>query len=486
MRSVGMLLASCVLLWAAAFVHAAESRPVGAAASARPNILFIFIDDMGCADFSCFGATGVKTPNVDKLAAEGMRFGQFYVNAPICSPSRVAVTTGQYPNRWQITSFLAKRVEDRRRGIADWLKPEAPSLARILARAGYYTAHVGKWHMGGQRDVGNAPPISAYGFATSLTSMEGLGERVLALFEPLPNGKPFQHGPTLMSAELGGGPIHWIKRHEVTAFFVDRALAEIKRAAAKGQPFYINLWPDDVHSPCQAPPGMRGDGSPLDHYRGVLRELDRQLGRVFDYIRSEPALKENTIILVASDNGPELGLGSAGDLRGGKGMLYEGGIRSPLVVWSGRIADAAVGAKNNTTVLAGMDLAPSLLALANVPVPQGVCFDGLDMSKALVGQSSPKRDGAVMWVRPPDRPGPDNNRWPDLAIREGNWKLLTLRDSAGKNRDKHLVGRGPELYDISVDHRESNNLADKHPDLVQRLAEKVIAWDKSLPSRPAD
>jgi uncharacterized sulfatase len=277
-----------------------------------------------------------------------------------------------------------------------------------------------------------------------------------------------------MSAELGGGPIHWIKRHEVSGSYVDRALKEIRTAVAKGQPFYINLWPDDVHSPVQAPPGMRGDGSAKHHYRGVLQELDRQLGRVFDYIRSEPTLKQNTVILLASDNGPELGLGSAGELRSGKGALYEGGIRSPLIVWSSRIPRSNVGAKNDHTVLAGMDLPPSVLALANLRAGDEVRFDGLDMSEALIGKSSPKRDRAIMWVRPPDRPGPDS-RWPDLAIRDGDWKLLVSRN-----------GSRPELYNIATDPRESNNLAEKNPDLARRMMEQVIAWDKSVPSRPAD
>ncbi len=465
MRMPRLLVAGLVLVISASLVRAADLG--------RPNILFVFIDDMGCADLSCFGGSGVQTRHIDQLAAEGLRFTQFYVNAPICSPSRVAVTTGQYPNRWQITSYLATRQEDRERGLADWLNRDAPVLARMLSQAGYYTAHVGKWHMGGQRDVGNAPPISDYGFARSLTNFEGLGERVLPLFEPLPSGKVLGHSPTKMSARFGGGGIHWIPRHEVSAFFVDRALEEIKTATAKGQPFYINLWPDDVHSPVQAPPGMRGDGSPRAHYQGVLQELDKQLGRVFDYIRAQPELSRSTIIVLASDNGPELGLGSAGDLRGGKGALYEGGIRSPLIVWSSRIPHPAAGTKNEHTVLAGMDLPPSLLAMAKVSAPAGTRFDGLDMSAALEGRSAPTRDQPVMWVRPPDRPGPRNS-WPDLAIREGDWKLLVSRS-----------GANPELYNIPADPRESNNLAAAQQDRAKRLADQVIGWDRSIASRPA-
>src|SRR4051794_22674531 len=250
---------------------------------AAPNILFVLIDDMGYGDLSCYGNQLVQTPNIDRLASEGVRFTQFYVNAPICSPSRVAFTTGQYPNRWRITSYLDTRRDDHDRNIADWLDPAAPTLARSLAQAGYYTAHVGKWHMGGQRDVGNAPLITQYGFARSLTSFEGLGERILPKFEPQRDGRPFHHVPTEMNARLGGS-IRWVNREDVTAAFVDRTLEEIDTAAKANKPFYINLWPDDVHSPNQAPLTERGDGRPASQYLGCIKELDKQLGRLFDAI----------------------------------------------------------------------------------------------------------------------------------------------------------------------------------------------------------
>jgi uncharacterized sulfatase len=448
-------------LWGGGAVRAAEpARP--------PNILFILVDDMGYGDLSCFGGTRVRTARIDNLAAEGLRFTQFYVNAPICSPSRTAFTTGQYPGRWKITSYLDTREIDRRRGVADWLLPEAPSLARFLANAGYHTAHVGKWHMGGQRDVGDAPLITEYGFAATLTSFEGLGERVLPRFDPLPDGRPMHHVPTEMNARLGKGPIHWADRHRVTGIFVDRAIEEMRAANGRGQPFYLNLWLDDVHSPCQAPPALRGDGSREAQYLGVMKEMDTQLGRVFDFVRADPKLRDNTLILLASDNGPEAGCGVSGGLRAGKGALYEGGIRSPLIVWYGGLAPAAAGTRNERTVLAAMDLVPSMLALAGAAAPRGTEFDGINMADVLVGRQAPKRGQPVMWVRPPDRPGP-GGQWPDLAIRDGDLKLLVNRD-----------GSRPELFDIAADAQESRNLATEQPERVRQLTDRVIAWAKSV------
>ena len=147
----------------------------------KPNIILVFIDDMGWTDFSCFGNRDAETPNIDKLASEGISFEQFYVNSPICSPSRVAISTGTYPQRWNITSYLAHRKQNKQRGMVDWLDPKAPMLARSLQNAGYATGHFGKWHMGGQRDVTDAPGITEYGFDESLTNFEGMGPKLLPL-----------------------------------------------------------------------------------------------------------------------------------------------------------------------------------------------------------------------------------------------------------------------------------------------------------------
>jgi len=447
----------------AGLAQAAEVPP------SRPNFIFVLIDDMGYADLSCYGQKQVETPHLDRLAGEGIRFTQFYVNSPICSPSRTAFTTGQYPARWRITSYLAARAENERRGMAQWLDPKAPTLARALQQAGYATGHFGKWHMGGQRDVGEAPLITEYGFDQSLTQFEGLGKRILPLLDAF-DGQPARRY-ALGSDQLGRGPITWMDRSQITGAFVARALQFIRQAEAAGKPFYVNVWPDDVHSPFFPPKALRGDGSKRELYLGVVKAMDEQLAPLFDYIRQQPALRTNTMILLASDNGPEPGAGSAGLFRGHKGTLYEGGIREPFIVWApGLMAKSACGTVNATTEVSAVDLFPSLAPLAGAALPAGVDLDGQDLSGALLGKSAAPRSKVLFWTRPPDRPGNGGEPWPDLAARQGNWKLLLGRD-----------GHNAQLYDLEKDPGEARNLAAEHPAIVQRMSQPLLAWWQSLP-----
>lgn len=443
---------------------------VAAAPPERPNFVMVFIDDMGWGDFSCFGNQDAATPHIDRLAAGGIRFSQFYVNAPICSPSRCALTTGQYPHRWRITSFLNNRADNARRGVANWLDPAAPTLARILQSRGYATGHFGKWHLGGQRDVDDAPPISAYGFDQSLTNFEGMGPKLLPLTMRPGDTEP---GRIWADAERLGQPVTWMQRSQITTGFVDAAIAFIDRAAQNQQPFYVNLWPDDVHSPFWPPVDKWAD-SKRGLYLSVLQEMDRQLGKLFDHIRNTPTLRDNTLVLVCSDNGPEPGAGSAGPFRGAKTRLYEGGIRSPLIVWGpGLIDQAQHGTHNESSVFAAFDLPPSLLKLAHLEPPASVAFDGQDISPALLGASAVSRQAPICWRRPPDRknsPPALAQSQPDLAIRAGHWKLLCEYD-----------GTQPELYNLATDRAETTNLAGQHPDTVQQLTALVLAWHQSLP-----
>jgi arylsulfatase A-like enzyme len=437
----------------------------------RPNIILVFIDDMGWADFSCFGNEDAKTPNIDRLANEGIRFEQFYVNSPICSPSRVAISTGQYPQRWRISSYLGHRAQNEKRGMAQWLDPQAPMLARFLQSSGYATGHFGKWHMGGQRDVKDAPAISEYGFDQSLTNFEGIGSKLLPL-TLRPGQDPKKPGKLWHHAEHLGEGYQWMQRSEITGGFVDAALPFIDQAQKDGKPFYLNLWPDDVHSPYWPPVDKWGDGKKRTLYLAVLEEMDRQLGKLFDRIKNDPDLADNTMILICSDNGPDPGAGSAKPLRGYKTQLYEGGIRSPLVVWAPRLMnEKTVGKVNKTSVFSAIDLVPSLADLCKVSLPRKVIFDGEELSDVLLGKSKRSREKPIFFRRPPDRDsffGVKN--LPDLAVRSGKWKLLCEYD-----------GTNAELYDLSTDPGESNDLAGTKPEIRDHLVEQVTNWHNTMP-----
>ncbi len=445
-------------------------------AAERPNVVLVFIDDMGWGDFSCFGNTEATTPNIDSLADEGVRFHQFYVNYPICSPSRVAISTGQYPQRHRITSFLNNRKNNAERGVANWLDPKAPMLARTLHDAGYATAHCGKWHMGGQRDVDEAPPISDYGFDVSLTNFEGMGPKLLPLTEvPTKNGG-IKKGRIWEDAVRLGEPVQWTLRSKITSGFADKAISFIDDAQAKNKPFYINVWPDDVHTPLF--PSIDGwSETKRGKYLAVLTEMDRQFAALFDRIKNDKSLRENTLILICSDNGPEKGAGSAGPFKGGKATLFEGGIRSPLIVWGpGLVAEESRGSVNTESVFAAMDLVPSLLNITGVAAPQGVKFDGEDLASTLLGQDKQSRSKPIFFRRPPDRKSyAGSDDLPDLAVRDEHWKLLCDYD-----------GGRPALYDLNNDPAESANVAEKFPEVTQRLTEAVLQWNSSMPADAGD
>ena len=426
-------------------------------ANPKPNILFILSDDMGYGDIGCYGGQFAPTPNLDRLAREGIRFTRYYSSSPICSASRTASTTGMYPARWNITSFLQKRAGNRDCEQADFLTPAAPSVARILKAAGYATGHFGKWHMGGGRDVTNAPHFAAYGFDEHAGTWES----------------PEPH-PDITATNWIWCPNDKVKRWDRTAFFVDKTLDFLRRH--KDQPCYVNLWPDDVHTPwvpSQERLGLYPNGPDEERkFRAVLDEYDRQMGRLFAGLK-ELGLDERTLVLFASDNGPLPSFrGSrSGGLRGSKLSLYEGGIRLPFIVrWTGHVP---AGKVDEETVLAGTDLLPTVCGIAGVPVPHDFALDGEDFSAALRGVPR-TRSKSLFWEygrntnsfafpRPRDRS-------PNVAVREGSWKLLVNAD-----------GSDVQLYQLDADPNETTNLAAQHPDIAARLKAKALAWRRALP-----
>ncbi len=424
---------------------AAESRN-------KPNIVFILTDDMGYGDIGCNGGTFVPTPNIDSLAREGIRFTQYTSASPICSPSRAGCTTGQFPARWRITSFLQTRDGNRACGQADFLDPKAPSIARRLRSVGYATGHFGKWHMGGGRDVSNAPPITAYGFDEYASTWES----------------PDPH-PDITASDWIWSPKDKVKRWDRTAFFVDKALDFLRRH--KGSPCYVNVWPDDMHTPWVPADDVPKGDSP-ENFRRVLAEYDRQIGRLLDGLK-ELGLATNTLVLFTSDNGPLPTFKGerAGGLRGSKMSLYEGGIRMPCVVrWPGHTVEGRV---DGQTVWSAVDLFPSLCAVAGARLPQGVAFDGEDVSAAWSGitveRTKPlyweygRNDTAFKYPHGRDRS-------PNVAVREGNWKVLVNAD-----------GSGAQLYDLAADPKEERDLVSVKPAVTKRLVEQALSWRRTLP-----
>ncbi len=442
-------------------------------AQSRPNIIFIFVDDMGYSDLSCFGNKEMKTPNIDRLAKEGIRFTNYYDNSPICSPSRVAAITGSYPSRYRIYSYLDSREKNKQRGMADYLDSTAPTIARTLKKAGYATAHFGKWHLGGGRDVGDAPLPQAYGIDECLTSFEGLGDRVLYK----------NHDLSEASAKLGRGKITWINKYEESGILVDRSIDFIERH--KKEPFYLELWPDDVHDPYQPDSAWRKQFSYYanNHYKqdfyAVLNNLDKQIGHLIDKLDTLH-LSQNTLVILCSDNGPtdwpfyyKEGYwppSNSDPYRGRKWSLYEGGIRTPFIArWVGKIKPNTT---NDSSVISSVDFLPTIMKVAGLSSHE-MKIDGEDMSASLFSKPFTRKQPLYWEYGRNDyylKPGNPRFVSPNLAVREGDWKLLMNNDSTRT-----------ELYNLKEDMAENNNIANLHHDLVKRLSTQLLQWRKSLP-----
>jgi arylsulfatase A-like enzyme len=473
--AIALALAAGVALPRASAQESPQARP--AAPVERPNILFILVDDMGFGDLSIMGNRKVATPNIDRLAREGVLLTQFYDAAPICSSSRAGFLTGRFPAEVNFVSITAARDRNAEMGQADWLDPKLPNIARTLQSAGYATAHFGKWHLGGGRDIGDAPRPTAYGFDQSFTTFEGLGPRVLVSDE--------ERDLAEQSDKLGNGARFWDIKTNLTGLYSDMAVNFIGQHADK--PWFVNLWLNDVHDPWA--PGEaalaevmgKGTSSDDDRYLASLVKMDKTLGRLFERLRQMGEF-ENTLIVVTSDNGPSplpryyrdgnVAPGSTADLRGRKFSLFEGGIRQPLILsWP---AAAKAGHRDERTVAQGVDLLPTFAHLAGAPRPAGI--DGVDLSPVLVG-TPVDRQTPLFWAygkegapRQPNLPSQPHDVSPRFAVREGNWKLLA---EAG--------GATPQLYDLAADPGESREVGAQNPAVRDRLLARLKAWMASLP-----
>ena len=436
------------------------------AAEARPNILFVFVDDSGWGDYSCYGnpikdAAGKPiTPNIDRIAATGTRFTQGYVAAPICSSSRTGVLTGTEPGRFGIHSFLASKAENQKRNMKDWLRPDTVTTARLFRDAGYRTGQFGKWHMGGGRDVDDAPFPQDYGFEKSLVAFEGMGDRVLY------NGD----GLSKQNADVPG-KITWAEWEQGAVLHTDAALGFIEESVKEKKPFYVHVPYNDTHSPYHVAPGHEDDFAHATEnknarlFLGELNALDKQVGRLLDKL-DQLGIANNTLVLLIGDNGaPNDNLNRQlkrnGGLKGGKGSLWEGGIRVPFLVrMPGTVA---AGKVNTSSAVSTLDLLPTYCELAGITPPPAP-YAGESVLDVFKGSDRP-RNRTLFWEF-----GAVSNQSPNspkLAIREGNFKFL--RDPEGTKR---------EFYDLSVDPNETTNLVDKpeHAVAIAPLEKKLIKW----------
>ncbi len=422
-----------------------------------PNIVFIFLDDMGFGDPGCYGNRVIKTPNIDRMATEGTLFTNFTVASPVCSPSRVGVMTGQYPSRHGFHGHLAALEVNQQRGMPNYLDPGVETITKILKEAGYATGHFGKWHMGGPQD-NSAPPPSAYGIDVS--------------------GTVLSNGP--------GYNKEGDKRAYSSMRIMQHTLDFIEANSEK--PFFVNCWLIDPHS-VLAPSDeqlaeypelrsrARGFSSATQVYNAVITDVDKEVGRLLQKLE-QLGLEENTLVVFSSDNGPapiwggdtsHSGTGSVGPLRGCKASLYEGGIRVPFIVrWPGKSPSGKV---DDQAVISGVDLLPTFCSLAGIKLSEDLKLDGEDISKAILGQPF-ERSKPLMWEYRYSPWGRHIQISPMLAMREGDWKLMMNPD-----------GSRTELYNLSLNPCEVDNLANENPEIVRRMKTLLLNWHYDLPGR---
>ena len=393
-----------------------------------------------------------------------MKLTHYYSAAPICSPSRTGLLTGMYPARWNFSTYLDNKKHNRNAEQADYLDPQAPSMARFFKNAGYATGHFGKWHMGGGRDVTNAPGFENYGFDEHNSTYES----------PDPD-------PLITATNWIWSDKDSIKRWDRTKYFVDRTLDFMKRH--KGQPCFVNLWPDDVHTPWVPRTETEYTGKfPMNPeeeaaFKLVLKEYDVQIGRLLDGLKNL-GLDKNTIVIFTSDNGPLPSFrGSrAAGLRGSKLSLYEGGTRMPFIIsWPGHVP---AGTTDETSVVSGTDLLPSLSNIAGIKLPADYKGDGKDRSKVFFGKPS-ARNMDLYWEYGRNNIAfkypKEKDKSPNLAIRSGEWKFLMNSD-----------GTDAQLYNIVKDKNETTNVAATQPEVVRELKDKLNKWWSALPKLKAE
>jgi arylsulfatase A-like enzyme len=462
------------------FLKTAGTAAVGAAtwnlvscssAGARrpPNFVIIFADDQGYADVGCYGARGFETPNLDRLAAEGIRFTDFYVPQAVCSASRAALLTGCYPNRVSLLHALMPWAEN---GIS----ADEETLAQVLKKKGYTCGIFGKWHLGHHREF---LPLQ-HGFD------EYFGLPYSNDMWPVGyDGRPVGPGdgrarypyPPLIE---GNDKVSEVRtqadQDRLTTLYTERAVRFIEKNG--GRPFFLYVPHSMPHVPLGVSENFRGK-SRQGLYGDVIMEIDWSVGRILETLK-RAGLERETLVVYTSDNGPWLNFGnhagSAGPLREGKGGEWEGGVREPCIMrWPGKIRAGSVCREMAAT----MDILPTFAAAAGVPLPAKK-IDGLDLGPLLMGKVnlSPRREllyyyGTVF-----------------QAVRQGKWKLhvphtYTSYEGLEPGRDGFpgptaQRRTGYELYDLENDIGERDNVFERYPQVAGRLLARAVRAREEL------
>jgi len=433
----------------------------------RPNVIIFLTDDQGYADLSCMGATDFRTPHLDRLAANGVRFTDWYSNSPVCSPSRASLLTGRYPANAGVRAILAGH------RTASGLLSEVPTLSSELKKLGYQTAMVGKWHLG----LAEGCRPHDHGFDYWFGFMAGCIDYYSHIF--------------YWGLSGGTNPLHdlWENNREIylngqyfTDLITDRAIAWIRQAAQRDQPFFLYVPWNAPHYPMHAPKKYVDRFPHLSPDRRImaamLSAVDDGVGAIVDELERQGIL-ENTFLFFMSDNGPSREArnwldgtpdpyygGSAGLLKGHKFSLYEGGIRSPgIMCWPGHIPAGKVF----TAPAAAMDIFPTVIRLAGGD-PHAYALDGCDLWP-YVAEGAPMPERTIFWEM--DK---------QTAVRRGKWKLVLngqLVEGAPPEDDVHLS-------DLETDMGERHNLREEYPELTAELKALAEAWRAEIERRWAE
>jgi arylsulfatase A-like enzyme len=434
-----LLLAFLILLPCNTFAASAAS------VESQPNIVLIFADDLGYGDLGCYGLKTAKTPNLDHLATEGTRYTSFYAQQ-VCGPSRMALLTGRYPSRVQ-------------RGW--WsMPPKEVTFAELLKKAGYTTVCIGKWDVSGRKAIVDRMP-NAQGFDYYWGPLGANDKAEVEIYE--------NNQSVGVEKDMAA----------LTRIYTDRSIRWMKEhvESDKDKPFMLYLSHTMMHTVIDASPEFR-DRTGNGLYADTLEEFDHECGRLLKAI-DELKLRDNTMVIFTSDNGAwsndqerqgalneryrewskglKIAWGDSGPLREGKGSDYEGGVRVPcLIRWPGKVAEGT----ESDAIFATLDILPTFASLAGVDAPKDRIIDGVDQTDLLLGKSKTGNRKTYFYFSGKH------------GVREGKWKLLYENRWPKSHNLTYPKDKGAnkvELYDIENDLGETTNLADKHPEVVERL-----------------